>query len=447
MRVRMAESLPIKYRPRVYEDLVGQDLVVRFLRALSKRQLGRNLIFCGPWGAGKTSSARIYAKSLNCTNLSDSGNPCYSCEPCLDETNIIELDAASASGKDDVRNLIEISKTPPLCGKYRIIIADEAQQFSRAAWDALLKTIEEPKPFQVFIFSTTEINKVREAIKSRCQCLEVKLLDHETSKHYLKKICNLENFKFEETALDIIAFLSKGHPRDLIKNLEQVSLLGDITIENTRIIFNLSYLTNLITLLLKLIKKDTVGFWDCLETFNENPRNVLDTFKQLNLYFYYNYLNKVFIDLNPLFSLIPEEDKNNLWNEYRGILLNEPSENFQKILSKLSEISDDSFVSIDIGLLNLHNFIHFQKFKSNDKTTNSITELSHFVNNISEKPTKGRGRQFVTMQKSRQPASLFNQDQISSPDKITPELLKNKGFIEKKAEELNICFIDKKVQE
>jgi len=209
-------TLPIKYRPKKYTDLQGQTTVVKFLQALSKRQLGRNIILYGVYGTGKTTSARIYAKSLNCLNLSKDGDPCYVCDACLEPSNVIEIDAASSSGKDDVKELLEIAKIPPLIGNYRVIIADEAQQFSKSAWDALLKSIEEPKSFQVFIFSTTEINKVREAIRSRCQNLEIKLLDTETSIKLLNKVCHAEGLIFEKEALEIISFISQGHSRDLL---------------------------------------------------------------------------------------------------------------------------------------------------------------------------------------------------------------------------------------
>lgn len=429
-------SLPLKYRPRTYKDIVGQDTFVRFLRALSKKKIGRNLILWGPWGSGKTSSFRIYAKSLNCLNLTSEGDPCYNCESCRDTTSIIELDAASSSGKEDVKDLLEIAKSPPLFGKYRVIIADEAQQFSKAAWDALLKSIEEPKPFQVFLFSTTELNKVRDAIKSRCQCLEVKLLNHEDSKKHLKKICDAEGFKYEEIALDIISFISKGHPRDLLKNLEQVSFLGDITIENTRIIFNLGYLTHLLTLSNKLTNKETKSFREYLLVFEESPKVILETLRQFYLFLYYTFICKAKVEINPLFSLIPEGDQLSFWKQYEGLLEGNPLENFQKLLIKLSTIQDTSFSSLEIGLLEFHAYLHVQKFR--EPVVGKIQEISSFSGpKIEQSGKKGKGRQFVTMRIPPNPLvpveSLQEKKESISitptaSDKVYPHTLLQYGF-------------------
>ena len=436
----MHNSLPIKYRPLTYEDIVGQDIFVRFLRALSKKQIGRNLILYGPWGSGKTSSFRIYAKSLNCLALTPEGNPCYSCEACRDSSSILELDAASASGKDDVRDLLEIAKTPPLLGRYRIIIADECQQFSKAAWDALLKTIEEPRPFQVFLFSTTELNKVRDAIKSRCQCLEVKLLSHEVAKTHLKLICALENLTFEETALEIIAFMSKGHPRDLLKNLEQISFLGDITIENAKIIFNLGYLTTLLSLTHKLTNPESRGFRDTILSFEENPKTILDALRQFHLFLYYSFVCNTKVEINPVFSLIPISDLSGFWKRYEVLLEGNPVENFQKLLVKLSAVSDSSLSALEIGLLDFHYFLHVQKFKEAQIGKEGV-RLAVETPKLPGTKKGAKGRQFVTMGVPplvpiETPSIQGEEKRVqettpSIPEKIYPHTLLKYGFFVK----------------
>lgn len=444
----MALPLPLKYRPLKYEDIVGQDLFVRFLRALSKKQLGRNLVLYGFWGSGKTSSARIYAKSLNCLNLSPEGNPCYECEACKDTSSIIELDAASFSGKEDVKNLLEAAKAPPLLGKYKIVIADEAQQFSKSAWDALLKSIEEPKPFQVFIFSTTELEKVRDAIKSRCQCLEVKLLNSETAKKHLKKICDLEEIKYEEQALDIISFMSKGHPRDLLKNLEQVSFLGDITFENTRIIFNLGYITHLLTLVNKIINPATKSFRETLLSFEDSPGEILEVVKQFHLYLLNFCHNKLHIEINPAFALIPSFDLSALWKKYEDVLCGDPAGNFIKLLSTLNKIEPTSITSLEIGLLGLHTLIHAKEFDATKKEnlpSSAVPTAGGIVR-------KRKGRQFVTPLVPTQqvetpsvpPVATPAVTPVSNPPKVYAHTLLEHGFkrVELK-EETDLIFIER----
>lgn len=432
------QNLALKYRPKVYEDIVGQDLFVRFLRNLSKKQIGRNLVLFGPWGSGKTSSFRIYAKTLNCLNLTPEGNPCYSCEACLDNSSILELDAASSSGKEDIKDILEIARVPPLIGKYRVIIADEAQQFSKAAWDSLLKSIEEPKPFQVFLFSTTEIGKVRDAIKSRCQCLEVKTLSHKDAKEHLVKICKAEGFVYEDQALDILCFLSKGHPRDLLKNLEQVSFLGDISTTNCQIIFNLAYLEHLLLLVGQLTDPTPPCLHPALKSFEETPKTILEFLRQFHLFLYYTFLHKTQMDINPLFALIPEGDLQAYWGRYEVLLEGDPVVNFQKILCRLDKVQDQSFSSLEIGLISYHNYLHVQKFQDSAILEQKVSQTSVAPRTLDRNPKK-KGRQFVTVQPVIPPLLQEKEKPpVSSSKPEVAEVLVKQGFVLKKNFDLTI---------
>lgn len=406
----MGMQLPQKYRPMKYGEIVGQPIAVRFLQSLSRKNLGRNIIFHGSYGAGKTTSARIYAKSLNCFQISPEGDPCYCCEACRDDSTTLEIDAASTSGKEDVKALLEVSRTPPITGKYRVVILDEAQQFSKAAWDALLKSIEEPKPWQVFLFSTTELDKVRNEIKSRCQCLEIKVLNPETSRNYLKKVCGVESFTYEELALDIISFMSRGHARDLLKNLEQVSFLGDITVENTKVIFNLGFLTPLMKIVSALLNPSTTKFRHEISAFEESSRNVLEYLRQFHLQLYYKFLCASTTEINPAFSLIPPLDLQNLWNRYEPLLGNPPGDSLQKIMIELAEIKDFSPVTLEIGLLKLHRFIHVQKICGDISSQQTTPSVSTVVNKTMQK----KGRQFVTM------GAQAKTESVATPSVPTP---------------------------
>lgn len=385
----MYQSLPLKYRPSTFEEIIGQDLLVRYLSSLSKKNIGKNIIIHGGFGNGKTSSARIYAKALNCVNLTPSGSPCNKCENCS-QSLVLEIDATTAGSKENITNILDTAKTPPLIGTYRVIILDEVQNLSKQAWDALLKPIEEPKDFQVFIFSTTELEKVRPAIRSRCQGLEVKNLSSEQSLEYLKSICARESFQYEDLALSMICHFSKGCLRDLIKNLEQVSQLGDITVDNARVVFNLGFLAPLLGMFLSIMDKNTKVFKNQISAFVESPKRITEVLKQFSLFLYYRHIQNDPTEINPAFSLIPARDLQGIWGKVEECLRPKIQENYLAFLSELNNLRESSFISLEIGLLELHNNLHIQKF---EKGSVKIPVES----NPEVKPGKAKGRKFVTV--------------------------------------------------
>ena len=235
------ETLYLKYRPKKFSDIVWQEHVKKlFSNALSKGMVSHSYIFSGPRGTGKTSTARILAKSLNCENPIDGYEPCNECTSCktIDSgksMDVVEMDAASNRGIDEIRAIRDKVAYLPVESKYKVYIIDEVHMLTKEAFNALLKTLEEPPEHTVFILATTEIQKVPETVKSRCQVVEFRRIPEESTKKHLIEICKNENIGFEMSALDHIAKRSTGGLRDAIGLLEEVSRFssGDVTLNET----------------------------------------------------------------------------------------------------------------------------------------------------------------------------------------------------------------------
>ena len=223
-----------KYRPQTLEEVVGQEHIKKALtNAIELNKIAHAYLFTGPRGTGKTSSARILAKSLNCKN-GPTVKPCGKCESCIDITNstpvdVIEIDAASNRKVEDAQNILEKIQYVPVNGKYKIYIIDEVHMLSNTAFNALLKTLEEPPENVIFILATTEPQKVLDTIKSRCQRFDFKRITTEDIVKHLEYIAKQENINIEKEALYTIAKNSAGGMRDSISLLDQLSVLGTTT--------------------------------------------------------------------------------------------------------------------------------------------------------------------------------------------------------------------------
>jgi DNA polymerase-3 subunit gamma/tau len=221
-----------KYRPQNFDELVGQTHITDLLRKLIESgRIAHAFLFCGPRGIGKTSCARILAKSLNCKN-GPTLKPCGECPACLEIANgnsfdVIEIDGASNRGIDEIRTLRENVKFAPSYGRYKIYIVDEVHMLTSDAFNALLKTLEEPPEHVKFIFATTEVQKVPATILSRCQRFDFKRIQVEIIMANLKSICVKENLKANEEALFAIAKAAQGSMRDALSILDQLSALND----------------------------------------------------------------------------------------------------------------------------------------------------------------------------------------------------------------------------
>lgn len=236
-----------KYRPTTFDSVVGQEALTSTLKnAIRSGKLAHAYLFCGPRGVGKTTCARIFAKNINCLNPVD-GEACGKCESCLafDEgrsMNIYELDAASNNSVDDIRSITEQVHIPPQIGKYKVYIIDEVHMLSPSAFNAFLKTLEEPPHYVVFILATTEKHKLLPTILSRCQIYDFNRMEAENIVNHLKSVAERENITYEDEALSVIARKADGGMRDALSIFDQVASYcrGNITykgaIENLNIL-------------------------------------------------------------------------------------------------------------------------------------------------------------------------------------------------------------------
>lgn len=229
-----------KFRPQVFADVKGQDHIVRTLKnQIQANRIGHAYLFCGTRGTGKTTVAKIFAKAVNCENPRN-GEPCGECAMCKsiaagNSMNLVEIDAASNNGVDNVRDIIEQVSYSPTEGRYKVYIIDEVHMLSTAAFNALLKTLEEPPSYVIFILATTEVNKIPITVLSRCQEYDFHRVDMETLKARMRELLEIEGAKVEEAALSYIAKVADGSVRDSLSLLDQCMAFymdQEVTLEN-----------------------------------------------------------------------------------------------------------------------------------------------------------------------------------------------------------------------
>ena len=285
-----------KYRPDSFSKIIGQDSIVDTLKSsIINNNFSHAYIFTGPRGTGKTSAAKVLAKSINCENPID-GEACGKCQSCQNfntSPDIIEIDAASNNGVDEIRELRTNVTLAPSASKYKVYIIDEVHMLSPGAFNALLKTIEEPPTHAVFILATTEIYKVPITILSRCQRYDFKKINKEAMLTHLKDICEKEKINYESDALEEIYSLSDGCLRDALSLLDQLSkseknITLDIVLKNYNIISNKS----IESLLNCTFSGDVENLIDLLNKFEDSGMNAQKMIKKI-----INYLEKTAIDI------------------------------------------------------------------------------------------------------------------------------------------------------
>src|SRR6201985_1845785 len=237
-----------KYRPQDFSRFVGQSHITTTLKnAIKNRQLAHAFLFCGPRGVGKTTCARILAKTINCENLQPNGEACGVCPSCTsfqngNSFNIHELDAASNNSVDDIRSLIDQVRIPPQAGRYKIYIIDEVHMLSQAAFNAFLKTLEEPPHYAIFILATTEKHKILPTILSRCQIFDFNRIKVDDMAAHLASIAQRENIKYEADGLHIIAQKADGGLRDALSMFDQIVSFSNAHVTYRTVIDNLNIL-------------------------------------------------------------------------------------------------------------------------------------------------------------------------------------------------------------
>ncbi|MBO5741916.1 MAG: DNA polymerase III subunit gamma/tau, partial [Bacteroidaceae bacterium] len=228
-----------KYRPMTFDSVVGQHALTTTLKnAIANGKLAHAYLFCGPRGVGKTTCARIFAKAINCLNPNSEGDACGECESCLAfnqgrSLNIHELDAASNNSVEDIRELITQVQIPPQTGRYKVFIIDEVHMLSASAFNAFLKTLEEPPSYVIFILATTEKHKILPTILSRCQVYDFVRITSEDTISHLRAVAQKVGYNAEDEALNLIAQKADGGMRDALSIFDQMASFtgGNLTYE------------------------------------------------------------------------------------------------------------------------------------------------------------------------------------------------------------------------
>ena len=309
----MHKALYRVYRPQKFEDVVGQEHITKTLRnQIENNNIGHAYLFSGTRGTGKTSTAKIFARAVNCLE-SKNQEPCNNCDVCKDILNdnimdVVEIDAASNNSVDDIRELRESVKYSPTKAKYKVYIIDEVHMLSQGAFNALLKTLEEPPSYVIFILATTEPHKIPATILSRCQRFDFKRVTVKDITSRMKKICSEEDIEVEDKALNLIARNSQGALRDALSILDQCISFGDKKIEYNDVVELLGTVNieQLFDLAQYIINQDTKESLKVLNEFIVWGKDIRNLINDLIDHFRNLMICKVSTDLDEIISL-PDE--------------------------------------------------------------------------------------------------------------------------------------------
>ena len=361
------QALYRKYRPKTFDDVYGQQIVVQTLKNVIKNnKLTHAYLFVGPRGTGKTSIAKIFAKTINCLHPED-GLSCEKCDICIsnnsnENVDIIEMDAASNNGVDEIREIRNHITLLPTISKYKIYIIDEVHMLTTGAFNALLKTLEEPPEHIIFILATTEPHKIPLTIMSRCQSFEFKPIPVATIKERLKYICAQENINIDDKSLNLIAEESNGGLRDAVSMLDQLNAYadGNIKYEDVLLLNGRINDDEIEKFMTEMVNDDLNSVFTKIESWQEEGKNFI-------------YICEDFIRFlrNELIKFKLENNSNivNLIGENKTIEV-------IMILNKISndmKISKDKKVLFDVTIINITNILkNKQMFENNTYTSKNI---------------------------------------------------------------------------
>lgn len=349
----MHKALYRVYRPKTFEDVVGQEHIVKTLKnQIKHNNIGHAYLFSGTRGTGKTSTAKIFARAVNCLNPTNE-EPCNECEICSDTLNdnimdIVEIDAASNNSVDDIRELRESVKYTPSKAKYKVYIIDEVHMLSQGAFNALLKTLEEPPSYVIFILATTEPHKIPATILSRCQRFDFKRVSSKDIANRMAYICQKENIQAEGKALSLIARNSQGALRDALSILDQCMSFGNEKIEYNDVIELLGTVNidELFELSQSIIDENTKKSLQILNKFIIWGKDIRNLINDLIDHFRNLMVCKVSKDLDEII-LLPEESIERLKEQSKTISIND----LIRILNILSETQDSMKSSSNTRIL------------------------------------------------------------------------------------------------
>ncbi|HJD05997.1 MAG TPA: DNA polymerase III subunit gamma/tau [Candidatus Onthoplasma faecipullorum] len=379
----MNYALYREFRPRNFDEIIGQDYIVKTLKNQIKTdRLTHAYLFCGPRGTGKTSTAKIFAKAVNCTHSVD-GNPCEMCAECValsePNTDIIEIDAASNNRVEEIRDLREKVQFPPLIGKYKVYIVDEVHMLTDSAFNALLKTLEEPPKHVIFILATTEIHKLPATIMSRCTRFDFKLLPLQTLVEHLKYVFDKKNIKYDEKSLYLIAKAGEGSVRDMLSIADSVASFCDYNInyKDAESVIGLSNQDAIKNILISIANQDIKSLFVSIKSALESGKNIQVLCKELSDFIKNIIMVKSGINDCTILDVLPEEFATYVEIGEKFSL------NFLKsAFSKFAEIELDLKYSINPENLFESACLSLFDLKSEGETNNQATKQVNTQENI-----------------------------------------------------------------
>lgn len=378
------QALYRKYRPTNFDEVVGQTHIIQTLKnAIVQNRIAHAYLFCGPRGTGKTSIAKIFAKTLNCTNSQDA--PCGVCENCKMAANgshpdIIEIDAASNNGVDEVRNLIDKVKYAPMQGKYKIYIIDEVHMMTSGAFNALLKTIEEPPAHVIFIFATTEPNKVLPTIISRCQRFDFNKVSMHDIKYRLSVVCKNEGIEIDENGLTLIAQLADGGMRDALSILDQCVAYcsSHIDVDDIRKIYGVVTSEDIGKLFYSVYKKDVDSFVKDIQKYSDMGMDI----KRLTADCIHMLKDSLILDYSENSTLVSDMNKDMIRKYFKLAPINFRIKCMEELMDTYNKYTyaSNALDYLEASLLKISSYSYESKIHIIDSDYNDFKEIEEEEN-------------------------------------------------------------------